>query len=713
MAQGLARQWNDWGIQILVLMSFTLQVLLLVFAETRRRKSPAPVRLLLWLMYQLADSTAIYTLGHLSVASSKARDPHLLAFWAPFLLVHLGGPGTITAYALEDNRLWLRHLLTLLVQVLAAAFVIYKYIKDGSTLLLLAAMLVFVVGILKYGERTLALWRANISSIRSALKYPDGEKEFNLSHWRKLRWPYPRKDQDNGDEEPPRKDQDDSSTIGDEELPRKDQDNSTIGDEEPPRKDQDNKSIGDEELLLGAHSLFHICKSMFADATLYLSKFNGDCSTRYASKDLFGLVEMDMSLMYDILYTKAAVDHTWYGYTILVFSPLATAAALMLFHYSSDKRGGGKANVGITYALLSGTLALETISLARAIGSTWACALMYCCGWERLLGAVTFLRRRTKAASKRRWSGSMGQYNLLHVCTRDKTELGNRLAAMLGLQNLWNKVHYSGTIPASAATDIKDRLLKATGLNAGHTRGVGTLETMKIDRNSAYLTYSSVTNDSFDDSILSWHIATDVYLSQSKMIGHQEKLVAAVRVLSNYMMFLLMAQPEMLPGPIRQGQYADTCNELDKVWDKCLADRKQGADPDRGSPQKWWSMLKKLFQRDKPNASRMPQIKELATKLLSTIHNDADNDEEDPGFAPVFFLIARPAIEGPRLAEEFLAMDSDSFLEVIFYVWLEMLCYAAHHCDRDSHARRLNNGGEFITVVWLAIHQQQHIGTVG
>ncbi|CAO2200586.1 unnamed protein product [Urochloa humidicola] len=697
MAQGLASQWNDWGIQILVLMSFTLQVMLLLFAESRRRKSSAPVRLLLWLMYQLADSTAIYTLGHLSVASSKARDPHLLAFWAPFLLVHLGGPGTITAYALEDSRLWLRHLLTLLVQVLGAAFVIYKYISGGDrTFLLLAALLMFVVGILKYGERTFALWRANASSIRSTLKYPDGEKKFNLSHWGKLRWPNPRKDQDN-------------SSIGDDELPRKDQDNTSIGDKELPRKDQDdNSNIGDEELLLGAHSLFHICKSMFVDATLYLSKFNGDCSSVYASKDLFGLVEMDISLMYDILYTKAAVDHTWYGYSILVFSPLATSAALLLFHYSSDKHSDSKANVGITYALLSGTLALETISLARAIVSTWACALMYCCGWKKLLGAVTFIRRSTRAASKRRWSGSMGQYNLLHVCTRDRAELGNRLAAMLGLQNLWNKVHYSGTIPVSAATDIKDWLLKAPVLSAGYSRGTSALETMGIDRNSARLTYSSVTNDPFDDSILSWHIATDVYLSQSKMIEQQEKLVAAVRVLSNYMMFLLMAQPELLAGPIRQGQYADTCKDLDKVWDKCLADRKQG-DPDRGSPQNWWSMLKKLFKRDKPNVSRIPQIKELATKLLSTIQND----EEDPGIAPVFFLINRPAIEGPRLAEELLRMDSDSLLEVIFRVWLEMMCYAGHNCDKDSHARQLNNGGEFITVVWLAMHQRQHIGTVG
>lgn len=574
MAQGLAHFWNEWGIQVLVLFSFTLQVMLLTLAGTRRRKSSAPMRLLLWLMYQLADSTAIYTLGHLSVASSKAQDQHLVAFWAPFLLVHLGGPGTITAYALEDNRLWLRHLLTLSVQVLGAAFVIYKYITGDRTLLLLAALLVFVVGVLRYGERTWALWCGNMSSIRSTLKYPKGEAAYNRSHWRKLRWPCPKQDQDN---------------------------------------------FGDEELLLGAHSLFHVCKIRFVDATERVSEFEQTCTRWYGGKDLSGLLEMELSLMYDILYTKAAVVHTWYGYTILVISPVATAAALLLFHYSAVKHGDNKVNMGISYALLSGTLALETLSVARAIGSTWACALMYCSGWERLLGAITYLRQRIGAASKRRWSGSMGQYNLLHLCTRDRTELGGRVAAKLGLRSWWNKIHYSGTTSIST-TDIKDRMLPLFSYIRPNLRGVGALDSMMLFKNTAQYAHSTLSDFAFDDSILYWHIATDVYLSESK-VEHEEKLVAAVQVLSNYMMFLMIAQPEMLAGPIQQGQYVDTFNDLDRLWDQHCS-----SNQDQGPPQKWWCMVKKLFQRDQPNASRMRQRKELATKFL-TISSDIIHEE--------------------------------------------------------------------------------------
>jgi hypothetical protein len=150
--------WNEWAVQILVLLSFSLQVFLFIFAGTRRQNNSSVLRVLLWLAYQLADSTATYTLGHLSILSSP-HEHHLVAFWAPFLLLHLGGQDTITAYALEDNRLWLRHLQTFLVQVLGVAYVLYKYASGSGTLA--ASVLMFALGGIKFGERIWALNRAN------------------------------------------------------------------------------------------------------------------------------------------------------------------------------------------------------------------------------------------------------------------------------------------------------------------------------------------------------------------------------------------------------------------------------------------------------------------------------------------------------------------------------------------------------------------------
>ncbi|KAM0846405.1 hypothetical protein ACQ4PT_055691 [Festuca glaucescens] len=129
MAGGPIQLWNEWAIQILILFSFVLQIFLFVFARTRRRGSSAVLRILLWLAYLMADSTAVYTLGHLSITGSPSEH-RIVVFWAPFLLVHLGSQDTITAYALEDNQLWPRHLLTLGVQASGVSYVLYKHIAE-------------------------------------------------------------------------------------------------------------------------------------------------------------------------------------------------------------------------------------------------------------------------------------------------------------------------------------------------------------------------------------------------------------------------------------------------------------------------------------------------------------------------------------------------------------------------------------------------------
>ncbi|KAK1615276.1 hypothetical protein QYE76_020793 [Lolium multiflorum] len=121
---GVVLLWSDWEVQILVLVSFTLQVFLLAFARIRRRDISVVPRTLLWLAYLLADIIALYILGHMSFCGKSREQEQTVTFWAPFLLVHLGGQDTITAYSMEDNQLWPRQLLSLLVQTVGVAYVL-------------------------------------------------------------------------------------------------------------------------------------------------------------------------------------------------------------------------------------------------------------------------------------------------------------------------------------------------------------------------------------------------------------------------------------------------------------------------------------------------------------------------------------------------------------------------------------------------------------
>lgn len=91
----------------------------------------------------------------------------MISFWAPFLLVHLGGPDTIIAYSLEDKELWQRHFLGLLTQFGGALYVFLKS-WNGEALNFLTIP-VFIIGLIKYGERTWVLRSASSHHFRDAM----------------------------------------------------------------------------------------------------------------------------------------------------------------------------------------------------------------------------------------------------------------------------------------------------------------------------------------------------------------------------------------------------------------------------------------------------------------------------------------------------------------------------------------------------------------
>jgi len=151
----------------MILLSLSLQVFLFLFAGMRRRNSNWVLRTVLWLAYLSADSVAVFVLGHLAV---RAREPghELMSFWAPFVLVHLGGQETITAFSKQDNELWRRHLLNLVIQAGVAGYVVAKASWPDARLRA-AMVIMFACGCLKYAERTLCLYLASPEKLRSGV----------------------------------------------------------------------------------------------------------------------------------------------------------------------------------------------------------------------------------------------------------------------------------------------------------------------------------------------------------------------------------------------------------------------------------------------------------------------------------------------------------------------------------------------------------------
>ncbi|KAM7515652.1 hypothetical protein LguiA_005235 [Lonicera macranthoides] len=127
---------DAWDIRMMVLWSLTLQIILISFGGRRKYIRGIWIKVVVWSVYMMADWVAVSSLGKLSdvtfVDSSNSNNNvlnnKLMAMWTPLLLLHLGGPDTITAYSIEDVRVYLRHALGVFVQ---------------------------------YGERSWVLWRAN------------------------------------------------------------------------------------------------------------------------------------------------------------------------------------------------------------------------------------------------------------------------------------------------------------------------------------------------------------------------------------------------------------------------------------------------------------------------------------------------------------------------------------------------------------------------
>ncbi|CAM0908075.1 unnamed protein product [Alopecurus aequalis] len=667
MAGGPLELWNHRSMQILVLLSLGLQFVLFVFAGIRRREDAPVRRLLLWLAYLLADSTAVYALGHLSF-STTVREHQLMTFWAPFLLLHLGGPDNITAYALQDNQLWLRHLQILIVQVLGAAYIVKKNIARGGgsgDLLRLATFLMFGLGVVKYGERTWALKRGTLESIGISIKT-----------------------------QPP--------AIHNHFHPH---------DEAPE----------EEFLLRRAHSLFHICKRAIVDSSV-IEKDVVEGHEEYTTKmmdrvELWALMEIELSLMYDVLYTKASVVHTFLGYLVRAVSPPIAVASLLLFHFTAGNDGHiSRVDVAITYVLLGGAVFMETTSLLNALGSSWTFAflsttrwrwLRYAalCNkrWDRLRRAVVSLHQFFKGGGSRyrsrRWSYTIGQYNMLHFCTRPAyttftRPLLGRLAKKFGPSEWWNTKHYSGSTKLSISlrcsiSNYMKRLYSKGKFNTGLLRKKWGED--PLDRRGLYgegiLKHSLGVE--FQEGIIIWHIGTDVFLAKSQRAKAEDAApyVAAIKVLSDYMMFLLVDRPYMLPGQPQKRLYQRICEKLVTM--------RSANNSKYINHLIHTGVFKNLFRlHDAPgsSSSRAAEIEKLAKNLY-----DEYEYQEFSHTAPRLTHVA-------RLAKELLEMEKDGtidLLELVLDVWMDILVYASNKCSRNSHAQKLNSGGEMTTILWL------------
>ena len=640
-----------------------------------------------------ADWVATVALGVISnnlgdVMESIGKDGslnesiQLTAFWAPFLLLHLGGPDTITAYSLEDNELWLRHLLGLGVQT-GVALYIFVLAWTASHLSILS-ILIFCAGIIKYGERTWVLRSASNEQLRESMLIPT-KPDPNYS---KFMREYTLKKFEGFHVK--------ASHVIEAQVVH--------------IPEVENKFIPDSTELVKADDLFQNFKRLFVD--LLLSSDDRKKS-QYFFKEIsldeaFKVIEMELGLMYDMLYTKAKIIHSSQGRVLRLISFSLTSITLAFFSFI-DMHKYSNADLVITFLLLSVAILLEIYAFLLLLSSDrtdiWLSRHATTSIHRTIIHkAITCLQ----LPKEPRWSNSMSQFNLLSFSLKDKHTVFYGIPKCLHIDKFLEKTWY--TTHEKVPMDLKELIFSHLQESIKHReeesddathirtlcshRGGEALKKCNSSEALKKFDYSVLVCSvevEFDQSILIWHVATDIcYQSDLDQIQKYPntfmRLCELSTLVSQYMMYLLVICPFMLPMGIGMIRFQDTCAEITHFFEahKSTEDK---PDIDKSLNTSWGMSC---IQTGKSTLDKSQH-----EKLLNMIPQVPPSEVERERSKSVLF-------DACRIASELQAIsDKKQKWEMISNVWVEMLAYAACHCRGYHHAQQLRRGGELLTHVWL------------
>ncbi|KAJ4813253.1 hypothetical protein LUZ62_025819 [Rhynchospora pubera] len=698
----------------------------------------------LWLAYLLADYVATVALAYLpkSEINKKDETQHLVKLWAPFFLLHLGGQDTITALSVEDNELWSRHLLTLLSQV-ALAF--YNYFSANLEVVALwpPAAIMFTVALFKYGERVYSLQRASMSALRSSMitkpdpgpNYAKFMQQYTSSKAAGLgaeiiveveKHEVDLKRQRNKESAQIKPIEYEESDL--EQTKESAQNTGEVNNQGDPDNLQAKKSkciilrgcnpISMQsstkeyaDIVYKAYKFFPTFKRLFVD--LILTYKDREESQKHFEglkfKQAYKLIEIELSWMYDILHSKSSLIFAWkpYGWVSRIFTLVLTTAALVLFAVRHQReyiksepnsKENKKFDINLTYVLLGGAVCLEIIALGYMFLSFWTYALIRDSRENSRRDSdcrhsvedfLFHIQEKLRPMEKSRWSDKMAQFSLITYSYYDQPSWW-KFKIISGVIETWN--HYRYTTYAPVSEPLKEKVFdklkdKVKGIEdrTSYKRITEHRGQWALQRMGYYQEFGWSVEAEFDESMLLWHIATDLlYQETEEHTPNNDQEIS--QNISNYMLFLLIVRPFMMPAGIGQIRFGDTCAEATNFL------QSEG------------------------------EIKDCAKKILGVSTEYDPGDVKGDRSKSVLFTGCKLAHE---LKKQFIyghemkgteyqkeekkekKNDWDGMWRLISAVWVEMLCYAASKCSGQYHAKQLSKGGELLTVVWFLM---AHLG---
>ncbi|MBA0633967.1 hypothetical protein Godav_025103 [Gossypium davidsonii] len=511
------------------------------------------------------------------LVSDNLEEDDLLAFWAPFLLLHLGCPDPITAFSLEDNELWQRQMLSLILQAVASLYVFFQSLSHNN--LELPTFLMFIAGIIKYSERIWALYRASTDSFRKYLlqdKDPGPDYALLMDKFACMRDGY---------------------------LPTK-----TITVEQPEKEDKDVKlgKLSDLEVLHYAYHFFETFKGVVVDLVFsrHARKESRDFFKVREPEDALRVIEVELNFLYGVFYTKMMIMHSSVGYVFRIIACGSILAALALFHFPTNQSKYEPFNVKITYSLLLGALALEFVAFLMLFFSDWTFASRV----HPALKPVALIYRCCLALTNSSWHSIPGnEVQVLGTpCFADGLGLSQdtisklcyipeTIAEKMGIKEFLDEMAYVSHEPlAKVLWDLVFQEIKEKSEEALISQHVA--KRISSGRGEWALTsaeYSHIDWTEFmsheaelDERIILWHIATDLCYHNdlpspsassssspspspsASSSSPSPSYKTTSKLLSDYMLYLLVMRPSIMSTLVGLAKirFQDTLAEAERLF---------------------------------------------------------------------------------------------------------------------------------------------------
>ncbi|KAI4318120.1 hypothetical protein L6164_025929 [Bauhinia variegata] len=634
----------------MISVSILTQLILFLWIFFRKGIPIVSIRRNLWFVVHLVgDYIASCSLGNIfqtsmtpDAGSQESVDfqINLLALWATFILLHLGGHNTITAFTLEDDQYWWIHLLKFLLYV-GKTIIIFSLsvIKERISF---CVLLLLFAGISKSCERILVINRGSISRRRRSAR-KNSHSSPRCLHAHRM-------------------------------------------DIEGEQQDPDT-----EATLLEAHQCFESHINIYIDHTtdvnVNVNGFNG-----LTTEKSIQFLEMELSFAYNMFYSKnVVIDKFWrivsWLFRFISFFFIITAG--ILFFYV-ERHKPVKIDKAITITLLLKAVVLECGSFVVSLLSIDTLVMVaHPDGWIRrkLVSMIITCQNYLTPCTK------VGQFNLLSYSIRDgkSCKLVKSFLQLFDFKEFSDNYRYSKhdlldneqrDLLFKEVRSIKTREQERGGMPAE----VKQLNPVGYDIIQQLITGGPTSSPmgrdtliesserSFEERLLIYHVATELYYA--KKTNHPEeaqensspehgnaseqnmRYLEASKILSDYMLYLLVAHPSLLLPVLTPElrSYRDTRAAIVRFF--------------------------QFFQDNDPYETMWTEY----TRFSETDRVKYKNSV---------------VLDGIKVSKYLTSKRQDDTGRLLCQLWLEMLCFAASQCKGQSHAKQLGKGRELFTIIWL------------